>query len=376
MGAGSLFTLTVERGLEGGRRQRSALRILVSPGATGPCPRLECRKPSAVCLPWIVERLLEGNSLTFLLLCVSLPDTSREEILGALGLAERVKGVAKTISATLWDPEEEILARRREIRGLRMELLAGSGLPEQRTAVAQMQRALRELQVLKNQRWEKKQAVAKVLGTSEMHQPSAEDQVSAGNAVPGQQPGTQTPLTSASLEPAEPGRGARHASHSWVKDTWAQSTALRARWSDSTSQGGDSRALASAGQGLLEEPSQSKVSQPRPACDSWDTERWQQEVTTLGLSLEAALREREAAEGDLEALRHRHQQEMQACRQHLLQVLRDQQRLAEEQRAALERRHRALLQELLRDAVELAENNQRLRDSRRAGTADASTQSP
>lgn len=33
----------------------------------------ECRDPGAVCLPWIVERLLEGNSLTFLLLCVSLP---------------------------------------------------------------------------------------------------------------------------------------------------------------------------------------------------------------------------------------------------------------------------------------------------------------
>lgn len=76
-----------------------------------------------------------------------LPDTSREEILGALGLAERVKGLAKTISATFWDPEEEIAVRRREIRGLRTELLAGSGLPEQRTAVAQLQRALRELQV-------------------------------------------------------------------------------------------------------------------------------------------------------------------------------------------------------------------------------------
>lgn len=38
--AGSLFTLTVERELEGGRHQRSALRILASPGATGPCPKL------------------------------------------------------------------------------------------------------------------------------------------------------------------------------------------------------------------------------------------------------------------------------------------------------------------------------------------------
>ncbi|KAM6055573.1 uncharacterized protein LJ206_015812 [Theristicus caerulescens] len=37
-GTSSLFTLTVERELEGGRLQRSALRILASPGAPRPCP--------------------------------------------------------------------------------------------------------------------------------------------------------------------------------------------------------------------------------------------------------------------------------------------------------------------------------------------------
>jgi len=58
-----------------------------------------------------------------------------------------VKGLAKPISATLWDPAQEVAARRREIRGLRMELLAGAGLPEQKTAVARLRRALRELQV-------------------------------------------------------------------------------------------------------------------------------------------------------------------------------------------------------------------------------------
>lgn len=77
----------------------------------------------------------------------ALPDTSREEMLAALQLAKWVKGLAKTISATFWDPVQEVAARRREIRGLRMELLAGAGLPEQKMAVAQLRRALRELQV-------------------------------------------------------------------------------------------------------------------------------------------------------------------------------------------------------------------------------------
>ncbi|RLW03032.1 hypothetical protein DV515_00007006, partial [Chloebia gouldiae] len=145
--------------------------------------------------------------------------------------------------------------------------------------------------VLKSQRWEKKQAVAKVLGTTEMHQPNAQDQVSAGNTDPGQQPGTKTPSTSGSLEPAEPECGDRHASN-WVEDMWAQSMALHGgkgltlhltssfsphvtlillpcphtagRGNSKSHQGGDSRVLASAGQGLPKEPSQSKVSQPWP----------------------------------------------------------------------------------------------------------------
>lgn len=77
----------------------------------------------------------------------ALPETSREEILAALGLAKHVKGLAKTISATLWDPAQEVAVRRREIRGLRTQLLAGAALPEQKMAVTQLRRALRELQV-------------------------------------------------------------------------------------------------------------------------------------------------------------------------------------------------------------------------------------
>lgn len=260
--------------------------------------------PGTGALPWIVEQLLKGNSLTFLLLCVTLPgstgngtavpssmsrcllwhtaacqppahpcqqqrcaspgtspcsrmphplpghpghaappDTPGEEILAALALAERVKGAAKTVSPTHWDPAQEVAARREEIRGLRTELLAGAGGPEQERAVAQLQRALRELQVgelpwtprgpartrmalvlrcprpspstegstwelpdggkgglggvcpclevssvlssffqvLKSQRWEKKQAATKVFGTNQVHQPSAK--VGAGQAM-------------------------------------------------------------------------------------------------------------------------------------------------------------------------------------------------
>lgn len=101
----SLFTLTLEQQLEGGRQQRSALRILASPGACtelyvwelqlgpalpshtaprsipsvrvslGRAPHPTLPAPGTA-LPWIMERLLEGNSLTFLLLCVTLPGSA------------------------------------------------------------------------------------------------------------------------------------------------------------------------------------------------------------------------------------------------------------------------------------------------------------
>lgn len=142
--------------------------------------------PGTGALPWIVERLLEGNSLTFLLLCVTLPgsagttrsppaaalrqprdtarplprhpgltaptDTPREQIRAALALAEQVKGANKSVSPTHWDPAREVAAWREKIRGLRTELLQtelqeAAGRPEQRRVLAQLQRALRELQV-------------------------------------------------------------------------------------------------------------------------------------------------------------------------------------------------------------------------------------
>ncbi|XP_025961268.2 uncharacterized protein LOC112986285 [Dromaius novaehollandiae] len=407
---GSLFTLTLERELEGCGRRRSALRILAVPGgpeplspllgtlATGHAPA------SAGSLPWIVERLLEGNSLTFLLLCVTLPDTSGEEILAALALAERVKGLAKTVSPTHWDPEQEAAVRRAEIRGLRAELLAGASRLEQERAVARLRRALWELQVLKSQRWEKKQMATKAFRANQMHQPGAKDLGPAGNPALGKQLGTQEPPDRASLEQG----GEASAAESCGR--------------------GKTQAPGNAGQGLPEEPSPGKApwapsgagmarSQCQPCLSQpclslevqfslakarrqrlqaqhhlllqqelgelgdeavpgqeWDTARWQREVAVLGRSLETARRECEAAEQDLEALLHSHRQEMEAWRQHTLQVFQAQQRLAEEQAEELDHRYRALLQEVLRDAVELSAQNQQLRAARQRGSADATTQ--
>ncbi|KAM7162699.1 uncharacterized protein RBU57_009717 isoform 3-T4 [Macrochelys suwanniensis] len=86
----SLFTLTMEQELEGCRRQRSAIRILEFPRGAGPCveplsPLLRVLAPGelpddAGFLPWILKRTLEGNNLTFLLVCLTLPGAEEPEL--------------------------------------------------------------------------------------------------------------------------------------------------------------------------------------------------------------------------------------------------------------------------------------------------------
>uniref|UniRef100_A0A8V0Y426 Uncharacterized protein n=1 Tax=Gallus gallus TaxID=9031 RepID=A0A8V0Y426_CHICK len=391
-GACSLFTLTVEQQLEGGRHQRSALRILASSGA---CPELVphpvLQAPSTGALPWIVERLLEGNSLTFLLLCVTLPGTPGEQIRAALALAEQVKGVNKSVSPTHWDPAWEVAARREKIRGLRTELQEAAGRPEQHRVLVQLQRALRELQVLKSQRWEKKQAVTRVFWTNQVQQPSAKDLISAGNAAPTQQPGTQMTPDGTSMELAgalEPSKSCkagtsqapRSAGQGLMDEPWALTgghTAGKQHEPCLSAEVGYSLAddqrqqLQARHQLLLQQELQDKA-----ASDQEDAAHLQQEMAVLHLSLEAACREREAAKQHLEALLQGHRQEMQAWRQHLQQALQDQRRQGEERAEALKQRYQALLQEVLRDAVELSTHNQELQEARRHSSADATTQTP
>ncbi|XP_075756176.1 uncharacterized protein LOC142818695 isoform X7 [Pelodiscus sinensis] len=187
----SLFTLTLEQDLEGCQRRRSAVRIVEFPRGAGPCvePLAPLRRAlapgelpdDAGSLPWVLKRTLEGNNLTFLLLCLALPDASGEEILAALSLAEQARGLAKTVSATHWDPAEAAGRQRAAIRELRAQLLASRHHATQQSLARQLGRALGELQVLKSQSWEKKKAMAEACEGSSSQPPEA--QGSAPSAV-------------------------------------------------------------------------------------------------------------------------------------------------------------------------------------------------
>ncbi|KAM7162697.1 chromosome-associated kinesin KIF4A isoform 1-T1 [Macrochelys suwanniensis] len=183
----SLFTLTMEQELEGCRRQRSAIRILEFPRGAGPCveplsPLLRVLAPGelpddAGFLPWILKRTLEGNNLTFLLVCLTLPDASGEEILSALSLAEQVRGLAKKVSPTHWDPAKAAWRQRAEIQELRAQLLSSSSRTAQESVISQLRRVLRDLQVLKNQSWEKKKETSAAFEGSGSRHPEAKGRI-------------------------------------------------------------------------------------------------------------------------------------------------------------------------------------------------------
>ncbi|KAH0618094.1 hypothetical protein JD844_017075 [Phrynosoma platyrhinos] len=164
---GILFTITIETKVaEGQGLQRATVQIFEFLGANEqpyndlflplswassavPLP------PEAGFLPWILKRLLENNTLTFLLLCLTLPDASGEEILSAISLIEQVRTVIKRVAPTHWDPSQEAQKRRAAIRELRAQLFL-SDQTEQGRIIIQLKKVIKELQVLKSQNWEKK----------------------------------------------------------------------------------------------------------------------------------------------------------------------------------------------------------------------------
>ncbi|KAF7235467.1 Kinesin heavy chain [Varanus komodoensis] len=154
---GSLLTITVETKVDDRGLQRAAVRIFdLFAGGGRPCanPILPLlRAASHRALPaeagfcsWILRHLLEENALMFLLLCLTLPDASGEEMQTALALTGQVRAMAKRVAQTHWDPAQEIQRRRAAIAELRTRVFFGAQM-EQGCLLSSLGRAIKELQV-------------------------------------------------------------------------------------------------------------------------------------------------------------------------------------------------------------------------------------
>ncbi|XP_043843122.1 uncharacterized protein LOC122742737 [Dromiciops gliroides] len=294
---------------------RGSLRVLQLPEAPD-CPLLlvlggKASKAHTGSLPWVVTRLLFGNSYSSLLLRLDPQATPLSLLLASLSGATGARDPArlKEVSPTLWDASEEIQARHAAVQELRSEL---SGTTVQENQLTKLSLVLRELKVLKNQRryWESR--LLKGAGASAQGLPNLQ-----------------------------------------VPDVALQFM------------------LARAHRQLLQEHHQSQI-QEELNCLGQDKETAtdqppdlsaknpSQNRAALVLQLEALRVERDAAERDLEALYELHVLGARAQTCHMLQVFRAFRELWKKRAAAREFHHRILLVGVLQDAVSLAMQNQQL----------------
>lgn len=417
---GNLLTVTMEKKEDGQGLQRATVRIFEFCGgdeqpSTDPFLPLFWASSTmplpaeAGFLPWILKHLLQENALTFLLLCLTLPDASGEEILSALTLAEKVRGVAKRVAPTHWDPIQETQRRRAAIGALRSQLFS-STQQEQDKMISQLGKALKELQVLRSQRWEKKKETSAAYEVKEDTDPEARSQFpsdkNGGNELenelgshmsqdetqqdkeiseddssskvhPGQvdvhEGATEKILFTSATSRASDLNGTNQAPSPHEVDHQHQDTKERFSLAKARRQCLQEQHRLLIQQELLKMEEELTGQEKLPP-DQQETLRWQKERALLTLRLEALQREQMEAEKDLEELYQEHRQEVEAQKQHILQVFQAYRTHAEEQMSALERKYRKLLQESLQDAIILSSQNQQLRAQKQLGYIEKATQ--
>nr|XP_033783322.1 osmotic avoidance abnormal protein 3-like isoform X2 [Geotrypetes seraphini] len=112
-------------------------------------------------LPLALQQALQGNSITVLLYCFNTQGLSGDEILRILKVLDRVRGETKRVSPNCWNPSQLIQKLRDEVRELRSQLLSCS--PNQESVVFSLGRVLQQLQMVKNQSWEKKREISNLV---------------------------------------------------------------------------------------------------------------------------------------------------------------------------------------------------------------------
>ncbi|XP_068960325.1 uncharacterized protein [Petaurus breviceps papuanus] len=358
---------------------RGSLRVLQLPKAPD-CPLLLALagKASNACmgsLPWIVTRLLFGNSYSSLLLhldpqgmkvgregkekngpttCLfSLAATPLNLLLASLSGAEGTQDPAqlKQVSPTLWDASEEIQNRRAAIQDLRSGL---SGTVLQESQLTQLSLVLRELKILKNQ--------SRYWGARLLE--------GTGASVPG-----FPNLQMLELEEAFFPVFQKHPQAGISETLSLGRKPLLPAAARTCPVGGSKKQvpdvalqfmLARAHSQLLQEHSRSQI-QEELRCFGQDKKTAADQAPDLSAESPswwqdnaASKVERAAAEQNLEALYELHVQGSRAQTCHMLQVFRACRGLWKKQADAREFHHRVLLAGVLQDAISLARKNQQL----------------
>ncbi|XP_034374552.2 uncharacterized protein LOC117720187 [Arvicanthis niloticus] len=309
-------------------------------------------------LPWIISWLLEANSYSGVLLRLDPRGSPLSLLQNALLGASRKRVQVNEVKPTLWNPGEEMRARRATLKMLRLGLL-GDTLTD--GGLNRLGRALWELQVVKA--WGPRSHAPK--------RPRAEA-VRSGPQVEGEplnyckQGRHSDHLSEAGRKFLGSGLHLKHPlRHCEEQAHQAPDVALQFFLAQARRQ-----RLREEHQVWIQEELKHLEHQKEVACEQikgmvaeeacMERESQWKEQAVLKLQVEALQAERDMAEQDLVVLYDLYVQATRARTCHLLQVFQAWQGVWEEKAMATEHHHRSLLAGILQDTIDLALKNQEL----------------
>ncbi|XP_073480167.1 uncharacterized protein [Aquarana catesbeiana] len=348
-------------------------------------------------LPLLLKEALEGNTYTLLLACMNTEELSGKEIVSALSVADRVRGLSKKVSANIWDPEEAAHKLRGLIKNQRSKLMADSTLEE--SAVRQLAETVKELQMVKKLTWKEKRELSKKLGEKKRchHEEcqhcvcsklSEDMRESKLDPSPRQrivqlinQTRKQQVNEDSELDGTDKDSGEKNSTKNSEDDTENSSCRHYYNQQTATNKKPLSECLgielefsmARARREWLKKQHRALIHKEMTVLeqDGYIQENWTPELelqqlksekTVLVLQMEALRRERNEAEKDLELLCQFYKDEAHAQKQHILEIFHAYRGMLEEQMDTQEHRYRKLLEETIQDAIQLSARNQELEE--------------
>ncbi|XP_072369043.1 golgin subfamily A member 6-like protein 9 [Scyliorhinus torazame] len=423
----TLFTITLEQQEMSGRCLHSSIRIFDLTGeaeegaVNGATPLVYIlnAEPSHGCIGTLLDEALGGNSCSVLIYCLKLTESWPGQTVSALMLTHGLKDLTNYVTLNCWDYRELMQNLRASIRELRMKISSNGDLCNE--DVKRLGSLVQELQMVKKQRWERKEERSQQCGEECRQRLVAEgllERASGAAPSPGQQPSSPTQRALAQQHSLKSQQVIRIQEQ--LKEQVTEYVKAGGRSTD------EIRTLLSCIQGLrdrlqVEEESlqrmrqelnqmdslaergheqsaapfhsdldrvyaaamkrRSKLAEDNAALVQGELMRMERELqlqeagstVTAGaaarlrrerevvvLQLVALRREKKEAEKDLQSMHQNYKTELENQKLQALQVLREFREASRLQLTALEKRYRKLLQDAIQDAVHLAAQKQQL----------------
>ncbi|XP_038652186.1 chromosome-associated kinesin KIF4A isoform X4 [Scyliorhinus canicula] len=321
----TLFTISLEQQETSGSCLHSSIRLFDLTGeaekgaVNGATPLVYIlnAEPSHGCIGTLLDEALGGNSYSVLIYCLKLTESWPGQTVSALTLTQGLKDLTNYVTLNCWDYRELMQNLRASIRELRMKISSNGDLCNE--DVKRLGSLVQELQMVKQQRWERKEERSQQFGEE------CRQRLAAKSAAP---------------------------FHSDLDRVYAAAMKRRSKLAE------DNAALVQGELMRMERELQLHEAGSTVTADG--TARLRREREVVVLQLVALRREKKEAEKDLQSMHQNYKTELENQKLKALQVLREFREASRLQLTALEKRYRKLLQDAIQDAVYLAAQKQQL----------------